>query len=322
MRTLITLLFCIIAVPACFAQSEDRAEKITAAWSKWVDAGKTTASTFVTMRAGKIVSTASIGVAEQTPMPLASLSKAVTATCMLQVAKAASLSMDTRLGDLLDVPETVQGATLAQLITHTSGIWPDETQGNAALQSRNTDQTQYVFQQAVTRTAQLGQVGTFAYNNENYAILGAVIEKLTGQSYETACTDAVLTPLDIQTATLNGEWAAHGAWGGWSMSAADYATFAWAAFGPANPFGSDPAKLPTTSLNGGANYGVGALWREIRGRYLFWSSGMLCWDNTGDGGYFASYGGEWLVVALYADCLEGTERLADLDQALFDAAVK
>ena len=72
---------------------------------------------------------------------------------------------------------------------------------------------------------------------------------------------------------------------------------------------------------------MGVMWREIEGRYLFWSSGMLCWDDNGDGdyngdgGYFASYGGEWLVVTLYADCLDGTERWRDLDEALYRAAV-
>ncbi len=67
---------------------------------------------------------------------------------------------------------------------------------------------------------------------------------------------------------------------------------------------------------------MGVLWREIAGRHLIWSSGMLCWDGRGNGSYFASYGGEWLVVTLYAECIYGTERLRELDGALFDAAIK
>lgn len=322
MRFLAALVLSFSLAQPGFAQSEERATQILTAWSDWAEAGGTTQSTIVVMQAGEIVSETGIGVAAETIMPIASLSKAITAECVSRLAASGVLSMDMMLGDVLDVPQTLQSVTLAQLLTHTSGIWPDSTQNNVALRNAQTDQTQSIAQRALRRDVQMADVGTIAYNNENYALLGAVIEKVTEETYEQACAGAVLEPLGIQSASLQGEWAAHGAWGGWSISASDYARFAWAMFGPTSQIGQSPADWPSTDLGNGAHYGMGVLWRAIDGRNVFWSSGMLCWNNSGDGGYFASYGGEWLIVTLYADCLAGTERLQDLDLALFEAAVR
>lgn len=322
MKVLTSALLCVTLAQPCFAQSDDRTTQIVTAWSEWVEAGGTPSSTIVVMRAGEIVAETSIGTAVNTAMPIASLSKALTAQCVLKLSESDVLSMDMTLGDVLDVPEHLQAVTVSQLLTHTSGIWPDSTQNNADLRGSQTDQTQSVSQHAIGRDVQMGEVGAYAYNNENYAILGALIEKASGATYYQACSNAVFDPLNIQSASIQGEWAAHGAWGGWSISASDYARVAWAMFGPTGAVGASPLDWPTAALEGGANYGMGVLWREIEGRHVFWSTGMLCWDGRGDGGYFASYGGEWQVVTLYADCLAGTERLRDLDDALFRAALE
>jgi hypothetical protein len=105
------------------------------------------------------------------------------------------------------------------------------------------------------------------------------------------------------------------------MSAADYAHFAWASFGPNSIIGANPTEWPSFDLGSGVSFGMGVLWRAMDESHLFWSSGMLCWDRSGDGGYYASYGDEWLVVTLYSDCLDGTERLNELDRALFEASL-
>ncbi len=322
MHMLSPILVCLAIAQPCFAQSEGRATQIVTAWSDWIDAGETENSTVVAIRAGEIVAQTSIGVSTDTPMPLASLSKSVTAACILNLSDSGLVSLEMKLDDVLGISGPVAAVTLNQLLTHTSGIWPDETQGNATLHGAQTDQTRRIAQQAMARDVQEGEVGVFAYSNENYAILGAVIEDVTGKAYAQACAEAVLEPLGIQSATIEGEWGAHGAWGGWSMSAQDYARFAWAHFGPTSQAGANPQDWPTADIGNGINFGMGVLWRKTDTSHLIWSSGMLCWDNSGDGGYFARYGEEWLVVTLYGDCLAGTDRLADLDNSLFRAATE
>ena len=319
--SILAMLACAIALPA-LAQSPNRAERIVRAWSDWVEAGGTAASTIAVMRAGELVASEGAGVPADTALPLASLSKAITAACAAALPASAGLSMDAAVGSVVEDAPGARDRTLGQLLTHTSGIWPDATQGDAGLRGAASPRTAEVARRALARDRQEGQVGAYAYNNENYAIAGLMIEAATGRTYADACLQAVLEPLGIRTGAMDGEWAAHGPWGGWSMSAPDYARFARSAFGPDAPFGGEPGAWPAADLGDGARYGMGAYWREIRGRHLIWSSGMLCWDGRGNGGYVASYGGEWLVVALYAECLEGTTRLRDLDGALFDAAVR
>ena len=291
------------------------------AWSDWAEAGGTDRSTIAVMRDGELVASAGIGVAPDAALPLASLSKAITAACVERLASSGLLSFDTTIGQVIDAPGQAGDRTVGQLLTHSAGIGPDATQGDASLVDEGSPRTDRVAMRALARDLR-GGAGVHDYNNENYAIVGRMIEIVTGRTYGEACGAAVLEPHGIGSGRLDGTWGAHGPWGGWSMSAPGYARFAWATFGPDGAIGRSPDSWPSVALGGGANYGMGVLWREIRGRHLTWSSGMLCWDGRGDGSYFASYGGEWLVVVLHGDCLDGTSRSRDLDGALFDAAIK
>ncbi|WP_281859782.1 hypothetical protein, partial [Litoreibacter halocynthiae] len=112
-----------------------------------------------------------------------------------------------------------------------------------------------------------------------------------------------------------------GAWGGWSMSVGDYARFAKEWFGSPRNIGRAPLDWPHAELGRGAKYVMGSFYRNIKGHNLFWHAGLLCWDDDGDGSYFASYGGEMVVVVSYAACLEDGA-LGDLDTALFKAALR
>lgn len=314
----------VVGTQSAVAEDAKRGARIEQAWSDWAEAGGTQRTTLAVLRNGTLVGSFGIGLAPDTAMPLASLSKVVTAACLEAELESDDISMETTLGDLGElpwVPDHAEELSVAELLTHTSGLGPDLTQGDAQLRGQKSPMIETVARRALARDPQAGVVGKFAYNNENYAVLGAIVEAVSGSSYESACRQAVLDPLGIQSANIEGEWAAHGPWGGWSMSAPDFAAFAWATFGPNSAIGANPADWPSADAGGDASYGMGVLWREIRGRKLFWSSGILCWNSAGDGGYFASYGGEWLVVALYNDCLDGTNRLRALDEALFKAAV-
>ena len=327
MHTHIACCIVLLSSASAFGQSPDRAERIVAAWTDWAESGETEGATIAVMRSGELVVSEGIGAAPDAALPLASLSKAITAACVARLPSPGALSMDTTVEQLIDAAGPAVDWTVGQLLTHSAGIGPDATQGDASLQESTAPPTEAIAMRAIGREPQDGEVGTFAYNNENYnnenyAIVGRMIEVATGRTYAEVCAEAVFEPYGIDTGTMAGEWGAHGPWGGWSMSAADYARFAWATFGPDGAMGLSPDAWPSVAVGDGANYGMGVLWREIRERHLIWSSGMLCWDGHGSGGYFASYGGEWLVVTLYADCLDGTSRLMDLDRALFDAAIK
>ena len=301
------------------AQDDGRPSRIENAWSAWVEAGGTDRATLAILRSGDVVRAVGRGAPADAPMLLASLGKVITAACIGELIGQGRLAADTRIGEILAEPGPAAEQTIGALLTHSGGIWPDATQGRPPTLAGSPSED--VARRALRRDPQRGAAGTFAYNNENYAILGLVIEAITGEPYDRACRRLVLDPLRIDSAALDGVWGTHGAWGGWSMSAVDYARLVWAAFGPDTAIGAAPEAWPSVDV-GSARYGMGAFWRAVQDRTFFWSSGMLCWAGEGNGGYFASYGGEWLVVTLYADCLAGTDRLRDLDAALFRAAVE
>lgn len=320
-RACLAGVFGVLAFLPCtvVAQEPSRPAQIEAAWSDWLDAGGTDVATLAVLRDGDVVLEAGRGISATSAMPMASLGKLVTAACIADLVTEGRLSTETRVGEILAASGPAAEQTIGALLTHSSGIWPDATQGRPPTGATSAlDDTAH---RALRRDPQEGAPGTFAYNNENYAVLGLIVETVTGDPYDRACRRLVLDPLGISTATLDGMWGAHGSWGGWSMSAGDYARVVWATLGPDTAIGAAPEAWPSVDI-GGARYGMGAFWRAIRGRTLFWSSGMLCWEGEGVGGYFASYDGEWIVVTLYADCLAGTDRLRALDEALFRAAVR
>ncbi|MGZ9812407.1 serine hydrolase domain-containing protein [Pseudoroseicyclus sp. H15] len=309
-----SLATCLTAFPA-HAQ-ESIPERVEAAWRGWAEEGGTEVSTLAVMQNGELVGEYAMGTEPDAAMPLASLTKAITAGCADAVP---GLTADTKVGDLLGAGGPAAEARLGDLMTHTAGIWPDSTQGNAAVNFSDTPMIQEVAAVALGRDPQQGTPGTYAYNNENYALIGAMIEEATGESYAEACDAALFQPLGLETPVLDGPWAAHGSWGGWSMSAADFARFVRAEFGPEGRVGADPAAWDIAELGGGLGTLAGVLSADVEGRRFYWSFGQLCWNGAGDGSYFASYGGEWVVVVMHGDCIMDDARLQALDAVLFGA---
>lgn len=116
---------------------------------------------------------------------IGSLTKQFTAALVLQLAEQGQLKLDGRVGDYLpDYPSAAGRAlTLHQLLTHTAGL-PDYTAQPAFAAVSTTPQTPA---QLVALFAGLPLEfvpGTqYKYSNSNYVLLGAIIEKVTGQPY-------------------------------------------------------------------------------------------------------------------------------------------
>jgi CubicO group peptidase (beta-lactamase class C family) len=190
-----------------------------------------------------------------TTFDLASNSKAITALCILTLVEDGTLGWDTTLTDALD--QEAPPATLADLVTHSAGINRDSTQLRMGFwlnedQPRHTHVTEIV----LNRSSQRGTRGEFRYSNENYALLGRIVEMATGQSYEDACRTRVLEPAGVSGA-LSPRFAAYAAWGGWRMTMSDHAALLWHWFGPEGRVGRDPFALPHVQRAEGSYYGLG-----------------------------------------------------------------
>src|SRR6056297_133826 len=112
------------------------------------------------------------------PVDLASNSKAITALCVVSLVDDGSLRWDMPLAEALD--RGAFDATLAELVTHSAGIGQDTTQLRMGFWlNEDTPRHAHVTDLVLNRSNQRGTRGQFAYSNENYALLGRIIELTT-----------------------------------------------------------------------------------------------------------------------------------------------
>lgn len=132
---------------------------------------------------------------------LGSITKQFTATLILQLVEQGKIKLDGKITDYLpdyrkDVGEKV---TVHQLLNHTSGIPSYTSMPNFESEvSRNP----YVVADFVKKYAsgdlEFEPGSKFSYNNSGYFLLGAIIEKVTGQSYEQVIKEKILDPLGMK----------------------------------------------------------------------------------------------------------------------------
>lgn len=101
--------------------------------------------------------------------------------------------------------------TLEQLLSHTSGI-PSDNQAIAKLvaksllQEGNLDELRYwLVRQFVKQPLAAKPGAKFAYANMNYVLAGAMLERLTGKTWEELITERIFIPLGLKTAGLGAQ---------------------------------------------------------------------------------------------------------------------
>ncbi|CAN5502986.1 serine hydrolase domain-containing protein [soil metagenome] len=135
---------------------------------------------------------------------VASLTKPVVATVVMQLVQFGRLSLDDTVESWL--PGLVGRGrliTLRQLLDHTSGL-PDYTDVPAAwpvLDRPPVDQRALVVAAGRAEPSFAPGAGQ-KYSNTDYALLGLVVERVTGRRLEDVVQSRVLTPLGLTSASL------------------------------------------------------------------------------------------------------------------------
>jgi CubicO group peptidase (beta-lactamase class C family) len=155
-------------------------------------------------------------VTPQTPFVIGSISKSFTALAVMQLVEAGQVDLDApvqrylpwfRLAD----PKASMQITVRELLTMTSGI-----SGNGALATFTwTDDDAGALDRHVRYLSNVGvdfpPGQGLEYSNGNYTTLGAIIQAVSGQSYEDYVQQQILAPLDMQHTYLSEDEArAHG----------------------------------------------------------------------------------------------------------------
>jgi CubicO group peptidase (beta-lactamase class C family) len=189
------------------AHAQDHFTKIDALLKQYNDYGLFNGSVLVSDR-GKVYEKG-FGMANRewqisntpdTKFRLGSITKQFTATLIMQLVEQGKIKLDGHITDYLPDyrKDTGDKVTIQQLLTHTSGI-PSYTERPDYQTdiSKNTFSPADFVKKYASGDLEFAPGTKFSYDNGGYFILGAIIEKLTGKSYEQNLKEKIFDPLGM-----------------------------------------------------------------------------------------------------------------------------
>jgi CubicO group peptidase (beta-lactamase class C family) len=142
---------------------------------------------------------------------IGSITKVWTATLVMQLVDEGQLNLDAPIVDVLpDLklgdPEVTKTVTLRHLLTHTSGI-----DGDVFTDTGRDDDCLEKYAAQLGDVAQIHPLGaTWSYCNSGFSLVGRVIEKVTGRTWDAAMNQRLVAPLGLtHTGTLREEALLH-----------------------------------------------------------------------------------------------------------------
>ena len=143
-----------------------------------------------------------------TVFQVGSITKTFTAALVMQLVQEGRLSLDEHIGHFVPGLPWGQRVTIAELLNHTSGIVdyvnakPSMLGANCPAPSGSTAGCPALTPGQVVswlaRHRLMFSPGTeFSYSNSNYYLLGLVIQRVTGQSYDTYLERRIIAPLGL-----------------------------------------------------------------------------------------------------------------------------
>ena len=131
----------------------------------------------------------------QTPLSIGSLTKSFTAVAIMQLVEAGELDLDAPVQRYLPWfrvadQEISTRITLRRLLNHSSGLPRDfePNQDSKELEERLRNLSTTQLEQAID---------TYGYSNVGYQVLAAIIQEVTGQSYEDYVRKHIFVPLEM-----------------------------------------------------------------------------------------------------------------------------
>jgi len=137
--------------------------------------------------------------------PIASLTKQFTAALVLDLVEEGRLTLDDRAAMHLPQRTWLGDITVYQLLVQTSGL-PDYAQDPAGAAGKAGARTTDEMLAWIGRLAErpdFAPGARWAYSNSNYTVLGAIIEQLTGQSFEEALNARMLGPAGLSMTAVD-----------------------------------------------------------------------------------------------------------------------
>ncbi|KRB53838.1 serine hydrolase domain-containing protein [Flavobacterium sp. Root186] len=188
--------------------AQDKAKQIEDLLAKYTEYGQFNGSALVAEN-GKVIFKKGFGLANMewnianqpdTKFRLGSISKQFTAFLIVKLAEEGKLKLDVPITTYLpDYPkENGDKITIHHLLTHTSGIPNYTSVPNFLREKSRNPSTPEEFVKTFNKLPLDFKPGEkFSYSNSGYFLLGYIIEKITGKTYEQYLQETILTPLKL-----------------------------------------------------------------------------------------------------------------------------
>lgn len=200
----VLFILCLLAVTA-------RADEVDKYVRSFIKTRNIPGLSLAVVRDGKLVKAAGYGLANlelnalatpQTVYEIGSITKQFTAQAIMLLVEEGRLGLDDALGKYLDgLPRAWQALTIRQLLTHTSGLKDWEAAGLLSFRREYTEQEFILLMSPFTLDFAPGE--RWSYTNTAYPLLGMVIERVSGKSYEAFVTERIFKPLGLNDTRFN-----------------------------------------------------------------------------------------------------------------------
>ncbi len=203
------ILFVIALITATAAIAQDKAQKIDALLKNYYDYGQFNGAVLVAEN-GRVIYKKGFGMANMeweipnqpdTKFRIGSVTKQFTAALIMQLVEEGKLKLDGKLTDYLPDyrKDTGERVTIHQLLNHTSGI-PSYTglPGFFQNESRNPYSVKDFVKKFASGDLEFEPGTKYSYNNSGYFLLGAIIEQVTGKTYEKVLQERIFDPLGMK----------------------------------------------------------------------------------------------------------------------------
>lgn len=192
---------------AQYAYTQDStAQKLDELMQAYYDQGKFSGSVLVA-RQGKILLDKGYGYRNykdsslhdpHTVFQIASVTKQFTSTMVLKLVELKKLALTDKVSRFYPGYPHGDSITIEHLLSHTSGIWDYTRDGNArnppAGRSLSVAETVKFFKD---KPLDFSPGTNWSYSNSGYYLLGAIIQQVTGMTYEQAIRKYIFTPLGM-----------------------------------------------------------------------------------------------------------------------------
>jgi CubicO group peptidase (beta-lactamase class C family) len=187
--------------------AQDKAKQIDDLIRRYVDNGQFNGTVLV-VENGKVIFKKGYGLANMewnipntpdTKFRLGSLTKQFTAMLIMQLVEQGKLKLEGKITDYLTDYFKAAGdkITIHHLLTHTSGIPNYTNLPSFNTLNRNRYKPADFLKQFSDLPLEFEPGSAFAYSNSGYFLLGAIIEKVTGKTYEKVLQENIFTPLQM-----------------------------------------------------------------------------------------------------------------------------